>query len=481
MADEPVLLTSHDGGVVTLTLNRPRRRRNAINDDMWDADDEVRVVLLIGAGRGFCAGADLEAGANTLDVNDQQDSAAPAGFGTVGGAPRDFGRVVELRASPSRKPVIAAINGPRRRGWCVDDAARRRANRGVVRAVRVRPPWSRPRGCLQLVLLRMVGISQAMEWVATGRLFDAGEALSGRLVSRVVLDAELLPAARALAAEIVANTSAVSVELSRQMLWSMLGAETLWKAHRLDSRAVFHLGQGPEAKVGCHVLSREAQVPRPNRRLRPHRARLAGPAGGHGMTAAMFDLHSTRVRALQCDVGDEQAVRDAFAETLKTFGRVDSCFANAGVTGGRTPSIQTSLEEFRRKTRVNLHSAFLTLRARRRTWSSAGAAECRSARPVWRRSTAPCETRHTRRARPDCRRCYALDRGGLDRPRWRLRLCATSSSNATSASGCRCDGGAILQTSVHSRFTWPREPGMGSTPATRSSSTAATRSSDGRP
>jgi enoyl-CoA hydratase/carnithine racemase len=89
-----------------------------------------------------------------------------------------------------------------------------------------------------------------MEWVATGRVFDAAEALAGRLVSRVVPDAGLLSAARALAAEIVENTSAVSVTLSRQLLWSMLGASTPWEAHQLDSRAIFRLGQSPDAVEG---------------------------------------------------------------------------------------------------------------------------------------------------------------------------------------------------------------------------------------
>jgi enoyl-CoA hydratase/carnithine racemase len=89
-----------------------------------------------------------------------------------------------------------------------------------------------------------------MEWVATGRVFDAAEALAGRLVSRVVPAAELMPVARALAEEIAANTSAVSVTLSRRMLWSMLGEPTPWDAHRLDSRAISVLGRGPDVAEG---------------------------------------------------------------------------------------------------------------------------------------------------------------------------------------------------------------------------------------
>jgi enoyl-CoA hydratase/carnithine racemase len=89
-----------------------------------------------------------------------------------------------------------------------------------------------------------------MEWVATGRVFPAVEALAGGLVSQVVPDAELLATARSIAAEIVENTSAVSVALSRQMLWSMLGASTPWEAHRVDSAAIFRLGQAPDALEG---------------------------------------------------------------------------------------------------------------------------------------------------------------------------------------------------------------------------------------
>jgi enoyl-CoA hydratase/carnithine racemase len=99
-------------------------------------------------------------------------------------------------------------------------------------------------------LPRVVGISQAMEWVATGRVFDAAEALRGRLVSRVVPDADLLPAARDLAAEIAENTSGVAVAAARELLWGMLGAASPWDSHRLESRALVELGAGPDAAEG---------------------------------------------------------------------------------------------------------------------------------------------------------------------------------------------------------------------------------------
>jgi enoyl-CoA hydratase/carnithine racemase len=248
-------------GVATITLHRPDRL-NAFTStmagelvaafDAADADDDVRVVLLTGSGRGFCAGADLGAGAGTFDAGQGTRAAELAASGMIDGVPRDRGGVVSLRIAASRKPVIAAVNGP---------AVGIGATMTLPADVRIAAESARfgfvfarrglvPEAASSWFLPRIVGISQAMEWVATGRVFDAAEALAGRLVSRVVPDAELLPAARSLAAEIVENTSAVSVTLSRQLLWSMLGADTPWEAHRLDSRAIFRLGQGPDAREG---------------------------------------------------------------------------------------------------------------------------------------------------------------------------------------------------------------------------------------
>jgi enoyl-CoA hydratase/carnithine racemase len=110
-------------------------------------------------------------------------------------------------------------------------------------------------------LPRVVGISQAMEWVATGRIYDSAEALRGRLVSRVVPDQELLPTARALAAEIVENTSGLAVAATRQLLWSMLGAASPWDSHRAESRALMELGSGPDAAEGV-VSFLEKRPPR---------------------------------------------------------------------------------------------------------------------------------------------------------------------------------------------------------------------------
>ena len=166
--------------------------------------------------------------------------------------PRDGGGTVSLRIAASRKPVIVAVNGP---------AVGVGATMTLPADVRIAGQSARfgfvfarrglvPEAASSWFLPRIVGISQAMEWVATGRVFDAAEALGGRLVSRVLPDDELLPAARALAAEIAENTSAVSVALARQLMWSMLGAATPWEAHRLDSLAMFRLGQSADVVEG---------------------------------------------------------------------------------------------------------------------------------------------------------------------------------------------------------------------------------------
>jgi enoyl-CoA hydratase/carnithine racemase len=255
-----ILLDVKDG-VGTITLNRPDRlnaftttmaRELVAAFDATDADDEVRVVLVTGAGRGFCAGADLGRGGSTFDATDETRAAERADFETVDGVPRDGGGYVSLRIAASRKPVIVAVNGPAVGvGATMTLPADIRlaaesakfgfvfARRGLV-----------PEAASSWFLPRVVGISKAMEWVATGRVFPAAEALAGGLVSQVLPDAELLPTARSIAGEIVQNTSAVSVALSRQMLWSMLGASTPWEAHRVDSKAIFRLGQAPDAVEG---------------------------------------------------------------------------------------------------------------------------------------------------------------------------------------------------------------------------------------
>jgi enoyl-CoA hydratase/carnithine racemase len=245
------LLTAKDDGVLTVTLNRPERL-NAFTQQMMldlldlfdaiDADDEVRAVVITGAGRGFCAGADLGGGGGTFD----------AGAAGIQEVPRDGGGRVTLRIFECRKPVIAAVNGP---------AVGVGATMTLPMDVRIASEEARfgfvfcrrgivPEAASSWFLPRVVGISQAMEWVATGRVFPAQEALAGRLVSRVVAPSELLPVAQGIAHEIAANTSAVSVALARQMLWRMLGADHPMEAHRIDSQGIFAMGRSPDAYEG---------------------------------------------------------------------------------------------------------------------------------------------------------------------------------------------------------------------------------------
>ncbi len=240
-----------DGGILTLTLDRPARL-NAFTARMMhelldafdraDADDAVRAVIVTGAGRAFCAGADLGAGAGAFDASAHH---APEEH-------RDAGGRVVLRIFESIKPVIAAINGPAvgvgitmtlpMDVRIASTAARMGfvfTRRGIV-----------PEACSSWFLPRVVGIGQAAEWLYTGRVFPAEEALAAGLVSRVVPPEALLDQARALAREIAEHTSAVSVALTRQLLWQMLGADHPMEAHRLDSKAMYWMGRSADAREG---------------------------------------------------------------------------------------------------------------------------------------------------------------------------------------------------------------------------------------
>ena len=249
------LLTELDDGVLTLTLNRPDRL-NAFNTQMMDdllrvydeidADDDVRVVIVTGAGRGFCAGADLGSGGATFD------SGGGSGKDSLSATPRDGGGRVTLRLYDLTKPVIGAINGPAVGVGITMTLpmdirlASDRAKMGFVFARR----GIVPEACSSWFLPRVVGISRAMEWVATGRVFPAEEAHAAGLVSELLPHDDLLPRARELAREIADNTSGVSVALARQMLWKMLGADHPMEAHRVDSRGIHFMGSSPDAREG---------------------------------------------------------------------------------------------------------------------------------------------------------------------------------------------------------------------------------------
>jgi enoyl-CoA hydratase/carnithine racemase len=242
------------GAALIVFLHRPERL-NAFTPRMGDellsvldgadADDEVRAIVITGSGRGFCAGADL-------------GSAADLGFGGARFAypdpdtHRDLGGLVSLRLFAALKPVIVAFNGPAvGAGITMMLAADLRlasteakfgfvfARRGIV--LEAASSWFLP---------RVVGISRAMEWVSTGRIFGADEACAAGLVRSVHEPDALLPAALALADEIAAATAPVSVALNRQMLWRMLGAGHPREAHLLDSRTLAERGASADAREG---------------------------------------------------------------------------------------------------------------------------------------------------------------------------------------------------------------------------------------
>ncbi|MES9538171.1 enoyl-CoA hydratase-related protein [Actinomadura sp. NPDC000600] len=261
-------------GIATVTLNRPQKMnaytfvmRNEMLDvfDRIDADDEVRAVVVTGAGRAFCAGADLSGGGDTFDKDKSKDMFAGEDDVLEDGTPRDGGGTVALRIARCLKPVIGAFNGAAV-GVGVTMTlpmdvrlASEKAKFGFVFARRgivteAASSWFLP---------RLVGIAQAMEWAATGRIFDAQEALAGRLVSRVYAPDELLPAAYALAREIADNTSAVSVAAIRRLMWSGLSAPSPWDSHIADSRLMASLGGAADAVEGVSSFleKRDAAFP----------------------------------------------------------------------------------------------------------------------------------------------------------------------------------------------------------------------------
>ena len=246
------VLVEQSGPVLTLTLNRPDKL-NAFTSDMRDAliaafdradaDDSVRAVIVTGAGRGFCAGADMSAGAARFDVA----SRAASDHGI-----RDSGGLLALRIYACLKPVIAAVNGA-----AVGVGATMLLPMDIrlaSTAARFGYPFTKrglvPEACSSWFLPRAVGMQRAMEWLATGRVFPAAEALEAGLVRSLHDPDDLLPAARALAEDIAANAAPVSMALTRQMLWRMQGAAHPMEAHRLESRMLLERGRSPDVAEG---------------------------------------------------------------------------------------------------------------------------------------------------------------------------------------------------------------------------------------
>lgn len=269
-------------GVATITLDRPEHM-NAFTVrmclemidafDRVDDDPDVRAVIVTGAGRAFCAGADLAGGADAFDPSGSAAAGVASELTDGGGASsemspgeramrravdprRDFGGLLTLRIFEVTKPVIAAINGPAVGIGATmtlpmdirlaSDSARFGfvfAARGIV-----------PEAASSWFLPRLVGIQQALEWCYTARVFPAAEALDGGLVRSLHAPEDLLGAARALATEIATNSAPVSVALTRQLMWRGLVADHPMEAHRIDSPGVTTTGSGADAREGISAF-----------------------------------------------------------------------------------------------------------------------------------------------------------------------------------------------------------------------------------
>ena len=257
MTDYTQIIVAKAGGIATITLNRPDKLNAytrtmgqeimAAMDDI-DADDSVRAVIFTGAGeRAFCAGADLtpEGGGQVFSDPTQVDDLSDTRV-------RDGGGLLTLRLFESKKPLISACNGV---------AVGVGATMQLAMDIRLASSTARygfvfarrgivPEAASSWFLPRIVGISQALEWCYTGRIFDAEEARAGGLVRSVHAPEDLLIAARMLATEIAENTSAISVAMTRAMMWRLAAADHPMEAHKIDSRAIYRLSRGADAEEG---------------------------------------------------------------------------------------------------------------------------------------------------------------------------------------------------------------------------------------
>jgi enoyl-CoA hydratase/carnithine racemase len=262
-------------GVALLTLNRPERM-NAFTDqmaremiaafDVTDANDDVRAVIVTGAGRAFCAGADLGLGGDTFDYEKRRaHQVSDDKFDASGD--RDGGGQVGMRIYESLKPVIAAINGA---------AVGVGATMTLPMDVRLAAPGAKlgfvfarrgivPETLSSYFLPRLVGVSTALEWTLTGRVFSSEEAHERGLVRSLHKPEELLPAVYSLAREISDNTAPVSVALARRMMLDMLDAGHPMEAHRLESRLMVARGQSDDAKEGVTSFLEKRQPHYPDK------------------------------------------------------------------------------------------------------------------------------------------------------------------------------------------------------------------------
>jgi Enoyl-CoA hydratase/carnithine racemase len=270
---ETLLLDVADG-IATITLNRPDRL-NAFTPKMMldmiaafdatDADDDVRAVIVTGAGRGFCAGADLGSGGSTFD--DGAREAERRAAGDTGDVTRDGGGRLSLRIFQSLKPVIAAVNGAAVGVGVTMQLpmdirlASREAKFGFVFGKR----GIAMEACSSWFLPRLVGPPTALEWCYSGRIFSAEEAHSRGLIQALHAPDELLPAARALAAEFVQNTAPVSMAVTRQLIWRGLVADHPMEAHRAESRSMRLRGASADAKEGIAAFLEKRPAAFPDR------------------------------------------------------------------------------------------------------------------------------------------------------------------------------------------------------------------------
>ena len=270
MTDYKQIKTEIDeNGIMVLTLCRPEamnaftgRMMHEMIDalDKADADDAVRAIIVTGDGeRAFCAGADLSEGYKTFDYAARSDGGKKSNVISDGDEVnwssqdiRDSGGILTLRIYDSIKPIIGAINGaavgigvtmqlPMDVRIASDNARFGFvfARRGIV-----------PEACSSWFLPRIVGISQALKWCYSCEVFCAEEALRGGLVSEIVPPADLLARAKEMALQMTQMSSPVSVAMTRQMLWRMMGADHPMEAHKVDSKAVFGRGRQSDAKEG---------------------------------------------------------------------------------------------------------------------------------------------------------------------------------------------------------------------------------------
>jgi enoyl-CoA hydratase/carnithine racemase len=260
------ILYDVEDGILTITLNRPESL-NAFNNEMLeelldacdraDADDEVKAIIVTGAGRAFCAGADLSSGGKTFNSDARSDRQS--------GINPDGGGRLTLRLYELNKPIIAAINGPAvgvgvTMTLAMDiRLASTQAKFGFVFARR----GIVPEACSSYFLPRAVGISKALEWCYSGKVFPAQEAMDGGLLRSLHEPDDLLAEARKIAAEIRDNTAPVSVALLRHMMWKMLGADHPMEAHKIDSRGIYYRGRSADSKEGVESFleKREAKYP----------------------------------------------------------------------------------------------------------------------------------------------------------------------------------------------------------------------------